>query len=140
MHIPLNIQGLKMESKMLHLEGAVDFNANVLDINGKIVYNQEFDPETKKVLIGEPLTLGDVCASGLIASPKDGVERTQDEARLLWKLAQKIHGDPSDDTWGVVKLSSKQKTLILQKVFEAYNTTVYNRVWEAIEGNSEDDE
>lgn len=99
--------------------------------------------QTLKNFKGDPLKdgndtdfrLGDACVTALL-SPDEKADGTQKLARFL--LAQKIAGE--GDSYKEIELTSKKKALLLDLCAKMFTPLVYGRVYEILEGTSEDDD
>lgn len=110
----------------------IDFNAVLLDLNGKPMRTSEDEDEA------EDVRLGNVCINALMATLRedkaDGVEKLK-----RFNLAQKIKG--TEDAFNAVRLNKKQKTMIESMADKAFNgSLMYARIYEALEGTTEDDD
>jgi len=143
---------------MAEVEG-IDFNREVLDMNGKPLEEGFFEDEDqdrgewlqeKAKLVGKlipdeaeellalrrerAVRLGNYCCQALWATLReDKSDGTQKLRRA--KLALKIQSSADPDApYPTLVLNSKQKKLILDQGEKMWGTLVYARVYEALEG------
>lgn len=111
----------------------IDFNQPLLDMNGDPIKQRTEDDSV------EELTLGSSCVTALMITlqddKSDGVQKLK-----RFNLAQKIKGKNVDDDYATVHLNSKQKKLITDQAERAYSTLIYARMYELLEGSTEDSE
>lgn len=104
----------------------IDFNQPVLNINGEPFKNGE-----------EVLRLGEICANALLGTfqgdKADGVQKLK-----RFNLAVKIKGSNEEEAFPSLVLNSSQKKMIEEMVEKLYITTIYARVYQALEGTTED--
>jgi hypothetical protein len=122
------------DAKILTIKDAIDFNAPVLDISDNPVVHQSEDggPE-------EPLRLGVLCVNALMAAAQDD---TADGTVKLkrWNLSRKIQKTDENDSYPSIRLNTKQKKMLLDQAEVAYGTLMYARIYEAVEGTTEEEE
>lgn len=119
------------ETDVLEMPDGIDFNQPVLNLNDEpMKAGEEEDAEDAR--------LGNICVNALMMSYQgdtaDGVQKLK-----RFNLAQKIKGKDEDD-FPTVQLSKKQKTLVEEMVDKVFGTLSYARVYEALEGTTEDEE
>ncbi len=110
-------------------EGRIDFQQPILDLNDEEI---KADEKVQR--------LGDFCINALMATPQD--DKADGVVKLKrWNLARKIQGKAGDDEpYASMRLNSKQKKMILDTAEKVYATLVYARVYEALEGTTEESE
>ena len=117
------------ETKVVPLEEGIDFNAPVLDMNDNPISAGE----------NEDLRLGNLCVNALMApfedDKADGIQKLK-----RFNLAKKIQGSASDADFPTLRLNSKNKKMILDLAEQAYQTLMYARIYEALEGFTEGDD
>ena len=117
------------ETKVVPLEEGINFNAPVLDMNDNPISAGE----------NEDLRLGNLCVNALMVSfDDDKADGTQKLKRF--NLAKKIQGSASDNDFPTLRLNSKNKKMILDLAEQAYQTLMYARIYEALEGFTEGDD
>jgi hypothetical protein len=115
------------DAGVLAFPDGIDFDQAVLDMNGVPLIAAE----------DEVLRLGSVCVNALMGT-FEGDKADGNEKRERFNLAQKIN--PTDGLFQVVKLSSKQKRMVLDMAEKMYLTLLYVRIYEALEGSTDIDD
>jgi hypothetical protein len=115
------------DAGVLAFPDGIDFEQAVLDMNGAPLIAAE----------DEVLRLGSVCVNALMGT-FEGDKADGNEKRERFNLAQKIN--PTDGLFQVVKLSSKQKRMVLDMAEKMYLTLLYVRIYEALEGSTDIDD
>jgi len=127
---------LSTETKTVALDQGVDLNQPVLDINGNPIerMKEEIDAGAHPVM-----RIGDICVNALMATPEDdkadGIQKLK-----RFNLARKIKGSSEDEDYPTLRLNSKNKKMIEELVEKVYPTLTYARLYEALEGNTEEEE
>ena len=116
------------ETKVVPLEEGINFNAPVLDMNDNPISAGE----------NEDLRLGNLCVSALMAPLDDGADGIQKLKRF--NLAKKIQGSVNGDAFSTLRLNSKNKKTILDLAEKAYQTLMYARLYEALEGTTDNED
>lgn len=111
------------------VELGIDFNSPVLDMNDQPMKDEE----------GHDIRLGAVCCNALMAQIRDdkadGVQRLK-----RFNLARKIQGSTEEEDFPRLRLNSKQKKMIEELAEKCYGTLVYARIYEALEGDTKEEE
>lgn len=116
------------QEKVLSIPEGIDFNQPILDINDQPAKSAE----------GEVVCLGEVCCNALLATIQgDNADGTQKLKRF--NLARKIKGSNEEEDFPVLRLNSSQKKMIEDLVAKVYPTLTYGRVYEALEGKTEEE-
>ena len=116
------------ETKVVPLEEGINFNAPVLDMNDNPISAGE----------NEDLRLGNLCVNALMAPLDDGADGIQKLKRF--NLAKKIQGSVNGDAFSTLRLNSKNKKTILDLAEKAYQTLMYARLYEALEGTTDNED
>ena len=124
------------ETKTVPLDQGIDLNQPVLDINGNPIerLKEEIDGGAFPLM-----RIGDICVNALMSTPQDD---TADGIQKLkrFNLARKIKGSSEDEDYPTLRLNSKNKKMIEELVEKVYPTLTYARLYEALEGNTEEEE
>ena len=124
------------ETKTVPLDQGIDLNQPVLDINGNPIerMKEEIDDGAFPLM-----RIGDICVNALMSTPQDdtadGIQKLQ-----RFNLARKIKGSSEDEDYPTLRLNSKNKKMIEELVEKVYPTLTYARLYEALEGNTEEEE
>lgn len=121
------------DAKIIPMPDATDFNSVLLDFNDEPM--RTLNSAKEEV----PFTLGDACSQALIGNFEGDQKLDGKQRRDLWNLARKVQKSTNDDDWAIVKLNSTQKKRILDRVEKCFPTVVYARVYEALEGTTQED-
>lgn len=117
------------QKKTLPMPEMIDFDLPILDM----------DDEPVVVENGSLMRIGEACVNSLMAAvPEDKSDGVQKLKR--YNLARKIKGPVDDEEYPTVRLTSKQKTLILGQAELIWSALIYGRIHEALEGSVEDEE
>jgi len=121
------------EEEVVEFPTGINFDQVIKDLNGADV---PYRAEEGTVV---PLKLGDACVQALMASAEgdkaDGIQKLK-----RYNLAQKLQGSSDSEIFPTLRLNSKQKKLIEDQSALAWNTLIYGRIYEALEGPSQDDD
>jgi hypothetical protein len=120
------------DTKVVSMPEGIDFNQPLTDLKGRTI--QETDSSGAPVI----LRIGDVCSQALNATV-EGDKPDETQKRKRFNLSLKIIGK-GDEEYPTIRLNSKQKNLILEMTSKAYGTLVYGRVYQALEGTTEEEE
>jgi hypothetical protein len=124
------------ETKTVPLDQGIDLNLPVLDINGNPIerMKEEIDGGAFPLM-----RIGDICVNALMSTPQDdnadGIQKLK-----RFNLARKIKGSFEDEDYPTLRLNSKNKKMIEELVEKVYPTLTYARLYEALEGNTEEEE
>ena len=119
------------ETKVEDQLNKINFDLPLLDLNDEPIPMQSGNED--------PTRLGEVCCTALMASMQDDkADGTQKLKRF--NLARKIQGGVDTDAFPVERLNSKQKKMILDQAEKVFSTLIYARIYEALEGTTEDND
>ena len=112
----------------------IDFNQVLFDLQGRAMQTAgEEEGQT------EDMTLGVVCCQSLLATLRDDKSDGMEKLKRF-NLARKIKGSSTDDDYATIRLNSKQKKMIEDQASQIFPTLVYARIYELLEGSTEDDD
>lgn len=117
------------QERVLAMPEGIDFNQPILDIN---------DQPAKSADGQTFITLGEVCCNALLATIQgDNADGTVKLKRF--NLARKIKGSSDEEDFPMLRLNSSQKKMIEELVAKVYPTLTYGRVYEALEGKTDEE-
>lgn len=120
---------------------SVDFNEKLLNFDGDPILTKVHKPNIQEIIDASDdpeklkeedvvdvveLTAGHVALLSLTAS-KDTEETSEEDKWLKFSLAEQIRTEEGD-TYNMVKIGEKKKSLILSCVTSQWNTLVYGRM------------
>ena len=120
------------DTKVVALADGIDFNQPILDMNDNPIRSKDEDGND------EDLRLGNLCVNALMAPSDDGADGIQKLKRF--NLAKKIQGSVNGDAFSTLRLNSKNKKTILDLAEKAYQTLMYARLYEALEGTTDNED
>ena len=120
------------DTKVVSLADGIDFNQSILDMNDNPIRSKDEDGND------EDLRLGNLCVNALrapLADEADGIQKLK-----RFNLAKKIQGSVNGDDFSTLRLNSKNKKTILDLAEKAYQTLMYARIYEALEGTTDNED
>ncbi len=116
-----------MSEDKLEIKPGIDFTQILFDADGSDLINSD----------DEPQTIGEISSQALLAMFQDDKDSAEEKKKryVLWLKVNK-----AIQTETPLVLTSKQKTLVLDRIGKGWNPLVYGQCYEAIEGVSLADE
>tara|TARA_R100001244_G_scaffold11141_1_gene13227 strand:+ start:599 stop:988 length:390 start_codon:yes stop_codon:yes gene_type:complete len=123
-------------TKELSITPGIDFDQIILGMNDQPMKSQgPLDDNGEATIID--MKLGNVICNALMAETEEKIDGIQKLKRF--NLARKIQGGVSED-YPTITLNSTKKKLILDVCAKIWGTLIYGRIYEILEGQTEEEE